>query len=175
MARWTTAEIKSEVDRVLAQPTEHDDALLELLTERVLGVKVAWPFTSTVPASVHPESQSRHDEIVRRCDIALRRARDAGSLAPDADLSWARQVYYALIETTVQHMTPDDAPRELAYRLVTTFSHGLATGREPATGAAADRPQRPRQDPTLSRDEDILGADAGGAARVVVRTAADAE
>jgi AcrR family transcriptional regulator len=146
MARWTTAEIRSEIDRVLAETSEHDD-ILQLLTERVLRVKVAWPFTSTVPASVDPEAHRRHDEIVQRCDTALRRARDAGSLAPDTDLTWARQVYYALIETTVQHMTPDDAPHQLAYRLVTTFSHGLAARREPPTPAAAAQPQRAREDP----------------------------
>lgn len=146
MARWTTAEIKFEIDRVLAQPSEHDGSLLPLLTERVLGVKVAWPFSSTVPASVDPEAQGRHDEIVQLCDMALRRARDAGSLAPDTDLNWARQVYYALIETTVQHMTPDDAPRELACRLVATFSHGLATPREPGTQAAAGRRRDARAD-----------------------------
>ncbi len=136
MARWTTAEIKSEIDHVLAA-RPGDDAVLQLVTERALGVKVAWPFTSTVPASVDPEAQRQHDDIAQRVDFVLRQARDAGQLAPDTDLTWARHVFYALIGTTVQQMTPNDDPQRLASRLVDTYLNGLATHREPPPGSSA--------------------------------------
>jgi hypothetical protein len=108
-----------------------------LVTERALAVKVAWPFTSTVPASIDPEAQSQHDDIAQRVDFVLRQARDAEQLAPDTDLTWARQVFYALIETTVKQMTPHDDSQRLASRLVDTYLSGLATRQQPPPGPSA--------------------------------------
>jgi len=107
-----------------------------LVTERALGVKVAWPFTSTVSASIDPEAQSQHDDIAQRVDAVLRRARDAEQLAPET-ASLGPHVFYALIETTVRQMTPQDDPRRLASRLVDTYLNGLATRREPPPGSSA--------------------------------------
>jgi hypothetical protein len=134
--RWIRAEIKCEIDDVLAA-RPGDDAVLRLVAERALGVKVAWPFTSTVPASIDPEAQRQHDDIAQRVDFVLRQARDAEQLAPDTDLNWARHVFSALIETTVRQMAPHDDPQRLASRLVDTYLHGLATRREPPPGSPA--------------------------------------
>lgn len=114
-----------EIDHVLAA-RPGDDAVLGLVTERALGVKLAWPFTSTVPAGIDPEAQRQHHDIAQRVDSVLRRARNAEQIAPDTDLTWARQVFYALIETTVQQMTPHDDPQRLASRLIDTYLNGLA-------------------------------------------------
>jgi hypothetical protein len=67
-----------------------------------------------------------HAEVLASCKRLFARARDAGLLRPDADLDWARRVYYALIhEAAAQAPSTDAAVDAQATRVVTTLLHGL--------------------------------------------------
>ena len=67
------------------------------VTANVLRVKIGWGFAMSRSAPEDPETARVHTEVLEQCDLLFRRARDAGVLRPDADLDWARRVYYALI------------------------------------------------------------------------------
>ncbi|WP_425831073.1 hypothetical protein [Streptomyces fractus] len=64
---------------------------------------------------------------------ARRRGGERGrQIRPDADLDWARTVYYALIhEAAIQSPETDAAVDALATRVVDTLLHGVGT---PASG-----------------------------------------
>ncbi|WP_018681604.1 TetR/AcrR family transcriptional regulator [Actinokineospora enzanensis] len=97
---------------------------LHRITAGVLRLKLAWPFamaSSMDPTSPMADGQRR---IADRCEDLMRRARDHGLLAPTADLTWTRQVYYALLGEAA-HATTEHDPDALATLVLDTLLHGL--------------------------------------------------
>lgn len=129
LTRWTTADITDAIGPAdqLDVPTQE---VLEAVTGRILRVKVSWPFTSTLSASIDQQARQTHDEIATKVHTMLRNAQSHGVLAPDVSIGWARQVYYALVGATVHDMATQATaaqidPLTLAKRLTATFLHGL--------------------------------------------------
>lgn len=134
LTRWTTADISAAIGPVeqLVIPTR---LALHAVTERILTVKVSWPFTSTLSARIDPQAQRTYAEIAGKVHTLLRSAQEHRVLAPDVCLDWARRVYYALVETTVHDMaaqteSQNNDPTAMATRLIDAFLGGL----EPAPG-----------------------------------------
>lgn len=102
---------------------------LHRITANVLAVKGAWAFALGVPAEAGSAAAHLHDDVARHCLTVLGRAQDAGIIAADADLHWARRVYYALLAATLQS-PPEDADLDvdaLAARIVDTLLRGAGT------------------------------------------------
>ncbi|MFD0365380.1 TetR/AcrR family transcriptional regulator [Nocardia sp. GCM10030253] len=71
-------------------------------------------------------------DVFAKCDAVLVRAQTEGVIAPDADLTWVRRVYLALITETVHGATELDTttdPDTLASRVIDTLLGGVAAGR----------------------------------------------
>jgi AcrR family transcriptional regulator len=104
------------------------------ITANVLQVKNAWTFALGLPPAVGSEAARLHDEVQRSCLAVLQRARRDGILAADADLEWARRVYYALLSESLNGEDASAEPDALAARLVETFLHGFAPHTHSAGG-----------------------------------------
>jgi AcrR family transcriptional regulator len=104
------------------------------ITANVLQVKSEWTFALDLPPAPGSEAAQLHDEVGHRCLTVLGRAREAGLLDADADLEWARRVYYALIGESLREADARLDPDALAARVVETFLHGFA----PAANRAGD-------------------------------------
>ncbi|MFB7251905.1 TetR/AcrR family transcriptional regulator [Microbacterium sp. NPDC056234] len=99
---------------------------LHRITANVLEVKGAWTFALGVPAEAGSTASRLHKDIAQHCLVVLGRAQDAGLIAEDADLRWARRVYYALLAATLQSPS-EDAELDvdtLAARIVDTLLNG---------------------------------------------------
>ena len=123
MAAWATRRFAEAVESAY---TTTAPALVTLhqVTASVLRVKIDWGYAMSRTAS-DPEVARVHAEVRERCDELLRRARDAGLISADADLDWARRVYYALIHETATGPDQDHDADALATRLVDTLLHGF--------------------------------------------------
>ncbi|AWS42926.1 hypothetical protein [Streptosporangium sp. 'caverna'] len=91
----------------------------------VFRVKIDRGYAMSRTASVDPEVARVHAEVREGCDEMFRRARDAGLLCANADLDWARRVYYALIHEAATGPDEDQDADALATRLVDTLLHGF--------------------------------------------------
>ncbi len=80
-------------------------------------------------ATAHPQDSEVariHADVLAQCERLFRRAQDTGLLHPDADLDWARRVYYALIhEAATQAPATDTDIDALATRVVDTLLRGI--------------------------------------------------
>jgi AcrR family transcriptional regulator len=118
---------------------------LHQATASILPIKSTWRFALDQPAGDQPTSQVR-DEVFAACDAVLRRAQSAGIIRADADVSWARRVYLALVDETVHgaegiahgaegtvHSAEgtDRDPDALATRILDTLLYGVATAPRP--------------------------------------------
>ncbi|MFJ2862623.1 TetR/AcrR family transcriptional regulator [Kitasatospora sp. NPDC087314] len=99
---------------------------LHQITANVLQVKISWGFAMNAAGDDDPETARIHADVLARCDALFQRARAAGVLRPDADLDWARRVYYALIHeaATADHPATPEARATL---VLTTLLNGLGT------------------------------------------------
>ncbi|MFB9477152.1 helix-turn-helix domain-containing protein [Nonomuraea salmonea] len=92
----------------------------------VLRVKRQWPFALELDRPGGSEPAWAHAEVELRCDRLLQRAKDDGVLRADADLAWAKWVYYAMIGVAAQLRECEiDAA---ATRVVDTLLCGVGTG-----------------------------------------------
>jgi AcrR family transcriptional regulator len=126
LAAWATRRFAEAVDAVSLEGAPPLVALYQV-TANVLEVKIGWGFGMTrASASPDPEVVRVHADVLAKCDRLFRRAQEAGALRADADLAWARRVYYALIHEV---STGDDAkdPAALATQVVDTLLRGFAT------------------------------------------------
>ncbi|MBP5895415.1 helix-turn-helix transcriptional regulator [Streptomyces sp. LBUM 1478] len=106
-------------------------ALVELhrVTANVLRVKSNWRFTLS-HTTVHTETAAAlWAEIDCHTRRLLPRAQGEGLLAPEADLDWARQVYYALPSEALDRPGTDEEPADqdpdmLATLVIDTLLHG---------------------------------------------------
>ncbi|MCX4432175.1 TetR/AcrR family transcriptional regulator [Streptomyces mirabilis] len=99
------------------------------VTANVLRVKSTWRFTLS-HATAHTEAAAAlWSEINAHTHELLTRAQREGLLAPDADLEWTRQVYYALLSEALNRPGADQDPGAqdpdtLATLVIDTLLHG---------------------------------------------------
>jgi AcrR family transcriptional regulator len=99
------------------------------VTANVLRVKSTWRFTLS-HATAHTETAAAlWDQIDTHTLELLIRAQREGLLAPDADLEWTRQVYYALLSEALNRPGADQDPAAqdpdtLATLVIDTLLHG---------------------------------------------------
>lgn len=124
MTAWATRRFAETVESAY---TTTAPALVTLhqVTANVLRVKIDWGYAMSRTASVDPEVARVHAEVRDRCDEMFRRTRDAGLLRADADLDWARRVYYALIHEAATGPDEGQDADTLAARPVDTLLHGF--------------------------------------------------
>ncbi|MGQ4360551.1 TetR/AcrR family transcriptional regulator [Streptomyces sp. SAS_272] len=102
---------------------------LHRVTANVLRVKSAWRFTLS-HATPHTEAAAAlWAEINAHTHQLLTRAQREGLLAPDTDLEWTAQVYYALLDEALNKPGPDGDsagrdPDVLAALVIDTLLHG---------------------------------------------------
>ncbi|CAL9405521.1 hypothetical protein SUDANB58_01536 [Streptomyces sp. enrichment culture] len=130
LAAWAAQQFHDAV--TAARPDTAPPAVaLYQATANVLRVKAGWGFAMGALPTDAPEVARVHADVLAQCERLFIRARDAGLLPSDADLDWARRVYYALIhEAAAQAPDTDAAVDALATRVVDTLLHGVG---KPAT------------------------------------------
>ncbi|MEV5714769.1 helix-turn-helix domain-containing protein [Amycolatopsis mediterranei] len=96
---------------------------LHRVTANVLRVKSTWRFTLSHATAHTSAAAALWEEIDGHTVELMVRARREGLLGPDADLDWARQVYYALLSEAIDKPDIQD-PDELATLVIDTLLHG---------------------------------------------------
>ncbi|WP_405520919.1 TetR/AcrR family transcriptional regulator [Streptomyces canus] len=99
------------------------------VTANVLRVKDTWRFTLSHSTPHTAAAAALWEEIDARTVELLNRAQREGLLAPDADLDWTRQVYYALLSEALDRPGADQDPAAqdpdaLAALVIDTLLHG---------------------------------------------------
>ncbi|MEO3858065.1 helix-turn-helix domain-containing protein [Acrocarpospora sp. B8E8] len=124
MTAWATRRFAEAVESAY---TTTAPALVTLhqVTANVLRIKIDWGYAMSRTTSADPEVARTHAEVRDRCDEMFRRARDAGLFRANADLNWARRVYYALIHEAATAPDEGQDADALATRLVDTLLHGF--------------------------------------------------
>jgi AcrR family transcriptional regulator len=126
MTSWATRQFAAAVESQYSPAVPPLVALYQV-TAGVLRVKIDWGFAMSRTHSADPEVARVHADVQATCDQLFARARDAGLIRPDVDLTWARRVYYALIHEAAGSETDDtDA---LATLLVDTLLRGVGNDR----------------------------------------------
>ncbi|RJL32245.1 TetR/AcrR family transcriptional regulator [Bailinhaonella thermotolerans] len=104
--------------------TAPPEVALHQITANVLAVKLGWRFALTRPAPEGSPAARAQEEIVHRCDTLLAKVQRAGLIRPDVDVTWARQVYYALLYQALESAEPADLDARAAL-VVRTLLHGI--------------------------------------------------
>jgi AcrR family transcriptional regulator len=99
------------------------------VTANVLRVKNSWRFTLSHATPHTSTAAALWDEINAHTFELLTRAQREGLLAPDADLEWTGQVYYALMNEALNRPGADQDPAAqdpdaLATLVIDTLLHG---------------------------------------------------
>ncbi|MFE1833435.1 TetR/AcrR family transcriptional regulator [Streptomyces sviceus] len=99
------------------------------VTANVLRVKSAWRFTLSHSTPHTATAAALWAEIDTHTVELLNRAQHEGLLAPDTDLDWTRQVYYALLSEALDRPGADKDPAAqdpdvLATLVIDTLLHG---------------------------------------------------
>ncbi|MFC8914696.1 TetR/AcrR family transcriptional regulator [Streptomyces sp. NPDC057116] len=125
LAAWATQRFREAVEA--ARPDTAPPAVaLYQVTANVLRVKTGWGFAMGALPTDAPEVARVHAGVLAQCERLFARARDAGLLRSDADVDWARRVYYLLIhEAAAEAPDTDAAVDALATRVVDTLLHGF--------------------------------------------------
>ncbi|MEU5160090.1 TetR/AcrR family transcriptional regulator [Streptomyces sp. NPDC020875] len=125
LAAWATGRLYEAVEAARPDTTPPAVALYQV-TANVLRVKLGWGFAMGALPTDAPEVARVHAQVLAACERLFTRARDAGLLPADADLDWARRVYYALLhEAIAEAPEGDTAVDALAGRVVDTLLHGV--------------------------------------------------
>jgi len=102
---------------------------LHRVTANVLRVKNTWRFTLSHATAHTPAAADLWEEINAHTVSLMNRAQREGLLAPDADLEWTRQVYYALLSEAINRPGAEQDPAAqdpdaLATLVIDTLLHG---------------------------------------------------
>ncbi|GAA5191205.1 hypothetical protein GCM10023322_48060 [Rugosimonospora acidiphila] len=125
LAVWATQRFAAAVDAAHPDTAPPLVALYQT-TANVLGVKVSWGSAMSQAPSANAEVARVHSEVRDTCERLFRRAQEAGVLRADADIPWARRVYYALIHEAAQNKDGKDTDA-LATLVVDTLLRGAGT------------------------------------------------
>ncbi|MEV6711466.1 helix-turn-helix domain-containing protein [Lentzea sp. NPDC051208] len=119
------------VDAIEEARPESAPALVALyrVTANVMRVKTTWRFTLSHATAHTDAAAALWEEINGHTTDLLNRAREEGLLAPEADLEWTRQVYYALLSEALNRSGVDESPTAedpdaLATLVIDTLLHG---------------------------------------------------
>ncbi|MFI6929566.1 TetR/AcrR family transcriptional regulator [Streptomyces sp. NPDC050287] len=99
------------------------------VTANVLRVKNTWRFTLSHATPHTSAAAALWEEIDAYTVELLTRARNEGLLAPEADLDWTRQVYYALLGEALNRPGADQDPEGLATLVIDTLLYGAGPRR----------------------------------------------
>ncbi|MGW7209294.1 hypothetical protein [Streptomyces sp. NPDC054837] len=80
------------------------------MTANVMRVKNTWRYTLSHATAHTVAAAALWEEIDAHTVQLLDRARQEGLLAPDVDLEWTRQVYYALLGEALNRPGADQDP-----------------------------------------------------------------
>ncbi|MDX2528406.1 TetR/AcrR family transcriptional regulator [Streptomyces europaeiscabiei] len=99
------------------------------VTANVMRVKNTWRYTLSHATAHTPAAAALWAEIDAHTVQLLDRAQHEGLLAPDTDLDWTRQVYYALLSEALNRPGVDQDPAAqdpdtLATLVIDTLLHG---------------------------------------------------
>ncbi|MGW1675720.1 TetR/AcrR family transcriptional regulator [Streptomyces sp. NPDC002324] len=99
------------------------------VTANVMRVKNTWRYTLSHTTAHTPAAAALWAEIDAHAVQLLDRAQHEGLLAPDTDLDWTRQVYYALLSEALNRPGGDQDPAAqdpdaLATLVIDTLLHG---------------------------------------------------
>jgi AcrR family transcriptional regulator len=94
------------------------------VTANVMRVKSTWRYTLSHATAHTSAAAALWEEINGHTVELLNRAQHEGLLAPDADLDWTRQVYYALLSEALNRPGADQDPDALAELVIDTLLHG---------------------------------------------------
>ncbi|MDX3115589.1 MULTISPECIES: hypothetical protein [Streptomyces] len=102
---------------------------LHRVTANVLRVKNTWRFTLSHATAHTPAAAALWSEIDAHTVDLVNRAQREGLIAPDADLAWTRQVYYALLSEAINRPGAEQDPAAqdpdaLATLVIDTLLHG---------------------------------------------------
>lgn len=102
---------------------------LHRVTANVLRVKNTWRFTLSHATAHTPAAADLWEEINAHTVSLMNRAQREGLLAPDADLEWTRQGYYALLSEAINRPGAEQDPAAqdpdaLATLVIDTLLHG---------------------------------------------------
>jgi AcrR family transcriptional regulator len=119
------------VDAIEEARPDSSPALVALyrVTANVMRVKSTWRFTLSHATAHTSAAAALWEEINGHTVNLLNRAQHEGLLAPDADLDWTRQVYYALLSEALNKPGSDQDPAAqdpdaLAELVIDTLLHG---------------------------------------------------
>ncbi|MEV6556477.1 helix-turn-helix domain-containing protein [Nocardia sp. NPDC051756] len=129
VAAWRRIAAAVDAARPLTAPPL---VALHQATANVIEVKYGAAYALERVESTDPEVAELQADVYAKCDAALGRARADGLIAADADLTWVRRVYLALITETVHGSTELDGttdPDTLAGRVIDTLLRGVGTRR----------------------------------------------
>jgi AcrR family transcriptional regulator len=99
------------------------------VTSNVMRVKGTWRFSLSHATAHTRAAAALWEEINAYAVVLLNRAQREGVFAPDADLEWTRQVYYALLSEALDRPGADQDPAAqdpdaLAELVIDTLLHG---------------------------------------------------
>ncbi|MFE7796900.1 TetR/AcrR family transcriptional regulator [Nocardia sp. NPDC057440] len=104
---------------------------LHQATANVIEIKYGASYALDRIDMTDPEVAEIQADVFEKCDAVFARAQTEGVIAPDADLTWVRRVYLALITETVHGATELDTttdPDTLASRVIDTLLGGVGAG-----------------------------------------------
>ncbi|MFC9439638.1 TetR/AcrR family transcriptional regulator [Nocardia sp. NPDC057030] len=125
VAAWRRIAAAVDAARPLTAPPL---VALHQATANVIEIKYGASYALERVDSTDPEVAELQADVYAKCHAALGRARADGFIAADADLTWARRVYLALISETVHGSTELDGttdPDTLAKRVIDTLLRGV--------------------------------------------------
>ncbi|GAA3442486.1 TetR/AcrR family transcriptional regulator [Planomonospora venezuelensis] len=125
VAAWRELEQAVEAARPHTAPPL---VALHQATANILQIKPGWRFTLARPVPLSPQAQAVHAGVMAACETVFARAKESGLLGPDADTTWARQAYLALLSEAAHGAARDSGPGPdaLATRVIDTLMHGIA-------------------------------------------------
>lgn len=97
---------------------------LHQATATILAIKSGWTFALGQPA-LNDETARLQAAVFAACDEVFRRAQQDGDIRDGIDLTWARQVYLALINEMVHGPASGGNPDTAAARILDTLFHGI--------------------------------------------------
>lgn len=125
VAAWRRIAAAVDAARPLTAPPL---VALHQATANVIEIKYGASYALDRVDSTDPDVAELQADVYAKCDAVLGRARTEGFIADDADPTWVRRVYLALITETVHGSTELDGttdPDTLAGRVIDTLLRGV--------------------------------------------------
>lgn len=129
LSRWAVGRVVAALQDAQIGTVPPYVALYQA-TRNVIDVKVSLKYTRTLAPADDEIVAGLQEQMRDLATALLKQCQDARIISPDADLSWARAAYHALIqEVTSPYELPENerSTEQLATQVVNTFLHGLGS------------------------------------------------